>query len=169
VLGQGAARVDALRVQRAVRQAAERGTAADVGHLEPRAFLGAHRHHRDVAARHQPEALERRHRHQPRDHAGRAVEVAAVRHAVQVRADHHARRVPVAPRQRHVRVRREVPLHAETKPLRRRGRRRVRALLAGAVGVARHARLVQAVAPQRIEQRDGHRALRRHRFADLGR
>lgn len=104
---------------------------------------------------------------QARDHARRPVEIPAMRHAVEVRADHHARRFGVASRQGHVGVRREIPLDAQPEPLRRRHRRPVRPLLAGAVRVARHPRLVGAVAPQRVEQRLGQAALRRHRLVDI--
>ncbi len=87
VLGQRAAGVDAAHIQRAVRQRAECAAAADVGDLEPDALLGADAHHRDVAVGCGASLLQRRHGDQAGDHAGGAVEVAAMRHGVEMRAD----------------------------------------------------------------------------------
>ena len=49
MVGQRAAGIDAAHIQRTVRQRAEAAAAADIGNLEPDAFLGANAHHHDVA------------------------------------------------------------------------------------------------------------------------
>ena len=75
VVGQRAAGVDATRLQRPVRQGAQRAAAADIGHLEPDALLRPDAHHDDVAGRLDSHALQRGDRGQPRDHTGGAVEI----------------------------------------------------------------------------------------------
>ena len=110
-----------------------------------------------------PSRLQRVDRGEPGDDAGRAVEIAAVRHAVEMRADDHPLRRPVAPRPGHVEIGRRVPRDLEAEVARRPLDGRVRALLAGAVRVARDTRRVQAVAAQRVEQPGGEGAARRHR------
>jgi hypothetical protein len=80
VLGQGAPGVDAPRVERPVRQGTERASAANVGDLEPNAFLGADAHDGEVAGQGDAALAERGDRGEARDNPGGAIEVAAVRH-----------------------------------------------------------------------------------------
>ena len=83
VLGQCAVGVDAPHIQRAVRQRAKRAAAADIGDLEPDALLGADAHDGEVAFERDAGALQRRDGDEARDHAGGAVEIAAMRDGVE--------------------------------------------------------------------------------------
>ena len=80
VFGQGAPGVDAPHVERPVRQGTERAPAADVGNLEPDAFLGADAHDGEVAGWGDAALAERGDRGEAGDNPGGAIEVAAVRH-----------------------------------------------------------------------------------------
>ena len=153
MFGQRAAGVDPPHIQRAVRQHGEGAAAADVGDLEPDALLGADAHHREVVVQRDAGALQRRDGDEAGHHAGGAVEIAAVRHRVEMRADNHALRIGVAAGQRHVEVGGGVVLDAQAELLSNRGHRRMRALFARAVRIARHARFVEAVAAKLVEQR----------------
>ena len=82
VFGQRAPGVDPPHIQRAVRQRAESAPAADIGDLEPDALLGADAHHRQVVVQRDAETLQRRDRDETGDHAGRTVEIAAMRHRI---------------------------------------------------------------------------------------
>ena len=86
-------------------------------------------------------------------HAGGTVEIAAVRDRVEMRADNHALRICVAAGQCHVKVGRGVMLDAQAELLRNRGNRRMRALFARTIRVARYARFVETVAAKLVEQR----------------
>jgi hypothetical protein len=101
---------------------------------------------------HDARALQRRDSDEARHHAGGTVEIAAMWHGVEMRADDHAFRRRVAAGQRHVEIRRCVMRDAEAKPVRDRGHRRMRALFARAIGIARYAGFIQAVATQPVEQ-----------------
>ena len=90
--GEGAAVSIRARVERPVRQGAERRPAADIGDLEPDALLGADAHDGDVARRRQPERAQRRDGGEAGHHAGGPVEVAAVGHGVEMGADQDRRR-----------------------------------------------------------------------------
>ena len=118
MVGQGAAGIDSADLQRAVGQRPEAAAAADVGNLEPDAFLGADAHHHDVAVRRQAHRAQRAHRRQSGQHARGAVEVAAMRHRIQMRADHQHRRRPVAPGQGHVQIGRVVVTDFQPEALR---------------------------------------------------
>ena len=167
VLGQRATGVDAAHVQRAVRQRAERAAAADIGDLEPDALLGADAHDGEVAIQRDAGALQRGDGDQPRHHTGGAIEVAAVRHGVQMRADDDSLRRWIAAGERHVEIGRGIMLDAQTEPLRNRRHRRMRPLFARPVRVARYARLVETVTSELIEQRCREFALPCHRCCEI--
>ena len=108
VVGEPAAVIDPPRLERAVGQGAQGRAAADIGDLEPDALLGADTHHGDVAAGLDARVPERGYGDEPGDHAGRPVEIAAMRHAVEMRADDDFRRVAISTWQRHIGVGRSV-------------------------------------------------------------
>ena len=118
-------------------------------------------------ARRDAGALQRRDRDEAGDHAGGAVEIAAMRHRIEMRADDDALRGRVAAGQRHVQIGRGVVLDAQAQPLRGRGHRGMRALFAGAVRDRAYARFVEPVAAQLVEQCRRQFALLRHRRNDI--
>ncbi len=142
VICQRAAGVDPADLQRTIRQGAEAAAAADIRHREPHALLRSDSHHDDVASRRLVQRLQHGNRRQPSQDAGRPVEVATMRHRVQMRADHHRWCRTVAPRQRHVQIGRVVVGYLQPQRLGRSGDCRVRPLFPVAVGVTRHARLI---------------------------
>ena len=76
----------------------EGAAAAQIGDVEPGRLLGANAHDGQVAGRHVAGAAHARQHAQAGDDAGGAVEVAALRDAVEMRAHHDARCGAVAPR-----------------------------------------------------------------------
>ena len=166
MVSQGAAGIDAADVQGTVGQRAQAAAAADVGDLEPDAFLGADAHHDDVALGLQIQRAQRRHGDQSGEDAGGTVEVAAMRHGIEMRADDQGRRRAVAARQGHVKVGGGVMTDVKTKchgSLRDGG---VGALLTGSIRIARDARFIEAIAAQLIEQVLNQRALGSNGLAD---
>ncbi len=162
-----ALRVATASLQRPIGQGAERGAAADVGNGEPDAFLRADCHDGEIARRGEAAASQRIHRHKPRDHPRRAVEIAAMRHRIEMRADDDARGGAVAPGPSHVEVSRCIPRDVEAELACRLLDGCVRPLLAGAVRVAGHARFVGSVTPESLEQLGGKYAARAHCFDDF--
>ena len=73
----------------------------------------------------------------------------------------------ITPRQRHVEIGRRVVFDAQSKLLRRRGHRGMRALFTGTVRIACYPRFVQSVAPQLVEQCTRQFTLRRYRVPDV--
>ncbi len=153
VVGQGAAGVDTADVQRAVGQGAEAAAAADVGDLKPDAFLGADAHDDDVAFGRQVQGPQGADGCQAGEDAGGAVEVAAMRHRIEMRADHQGRRGAVAAGQGHVEVGGGVVADLQLHGFGGFGNRGVCPLFAGAVRVAGDAGFVQAILAQLVEQR----------------
>ena len=100
-------------------------------------------------------------------HAGGAIEIAAVRDRVEMRADNHALRIGIAAGQRHVEVGRGVALDMEAELLSNRCHRRMRTLFAGAVRIARYARFVEAVAAKLVELRCRQFTLCRNRRREI--
>ncbi len=156
-------------LQRAVRKHAERRAAADIGDAEPAAFLGPHAHDGNVLRRRVAERLERADRRQAGDDAGGAVEIAALRHRIQVRADHldRLRAIPAGPG--HVGVGGGVLRDLQAQPasdLRHQG---VRRLLAFAVARARDAAHVDARRAKTVEHLRGEIGLRLDGGDEFGR
>ncbi len=104
VIGQATTGIGARDIQRPVRKRAESPTATDIRYLKPDALLGAHAHDGDVARRCQTHPLDGPNGHEPGHDARGAVEIAAVRHAVEMRAGENWRQRAVPARQRHVGV-----------------------------------------------------------------
>ncbi len=161
MVGEGAAGIDAFGLQRALGQRPEGAAAADIGDLEPDALLRAHPHHRQVAPRGHAQSPERSQRDETRHHAGRAVEIAAMGHAVEMRAhqDRRGRRIAAAPGR--IGVERRVGGHCE--PRRCGGLREdaVAEILARAIGVAHDAGVSGAALGQPRKEALGEAALRR--------
>ena len=65
MLRQGPPGIDARRLQRTLRQRAQRGAAADIRHLKPDALLGTDPHHHHVARRSHTQPLQRAHGNEP--------------------------------------------------------------------------------------------------------
>ncbi len=167
VFGQCPIGVDAAHVERAIRQRAECAAAADVGDLEPDALLGADTHHGEVAIQRDAGVLQSGDGDEPRHHAGGAVEVAAVRDRIEMRADDDSLRLRIATGKGHVEVGCGIMLDAQAEPLRDSGHRRMRSLLARTVRIARYARFVEPVTSELVEQRCREFALSRHRRGEI--
>lgn len=90
VSGQRASAVEAPHgVERGRRQQPEGRTAADVVRGEPGHLICADRHGDNVAARRPPEAAQAHQDAERCEEAGCPIEIAAVRHGIEMRAGHH--------------------------------------------------------------------------------
>ncbi len=158
-----AAAVGDVRPERAVRvaprclqcaswQAAERRPAADVGHLEPHALFGADSHDGEIAGGRDTHPLQGVDRDQSGDHAGGAVEIATMRHRIEVRPHDHPLGVAVPAGPCHVEVGRRIAADAQVQPAGRLLDGQVGPLFARAVRVAGHAVAVETVTAERIEE-----------------
>ena len=104
MLGQRAAGVGAPDLERVRRQKPERSLRADVGIGKPSALLGADAHHRNILRRHETGALPRCHDGHAGDYTGSTVEIAALRHRVEMRGNQKRPGAGVAALQRQVEV-----------------------------------------------------------------
>ena len=84
VVGEGAAGINPPDIQCTVGQRAQAAATADVGHLEPDAFLGPDAHHDDVAFGCQVHGAQCGHGCEASQHTGGAIEVSAMRHGVEM-------------------------------------------------------------------------------------
>ncbi len=98
VVSERAAVVYPPRLQRAVRQHPERGARTDVGDFEPNAFFRPYCHRGHIARWRDVQRLEGLDRNKPSHDTRRAIEIAAVRDRIEMRAQHDARPIPVASR-----------------------------------------------------------------------
>src|SRR6266403_574140 len=131
----------------------ERASAAQIGDVEPGGLLRADRHHGQIVIGHESCALHRREHGYAGDDSRRAVEVAALRHAVEVRTHDDARRAAVSSGQRHRQVTDRVDGDFEPCGVGRRPGDVVRRLLAVAVAVAHDAAAAARGTAQGFKQR----------------
>ena len=169
VFGERASAVRPPRLQRAVRQHAERCARADVGDLEPNAFLRPYCHRGHVARGRDAQRFQRLRRNKSGDDARRAVEVAAVRDQIKVRAHHDSRPSSVMSGKRHEEVRRVIVALLEPEPRCPFPDDLVGELLARPVGVTGDARQfrVETARTQLLEERGNLRLLSPHRSLDI--
>ena len=168
MLRQCAARIDAFRIERTLRQSAQCRTAAYVGDLEPYAFFGPDAHCGDIASRPNREILKNRDRDQSGEHTRRAVEVAAVRYAIEVGTHKNARRSPIAPRDGDIGIGSSVAANLESRALAMFQQDAMPPVFALAIGVPGYARLCAISLGKTREERFHHAALRRDgRLDDL--
>src|SRR6266404_1432943 len=123
----------------------ERAAAAQIGDVEPGGLLRADRHHGQIVIGHESRALHRRQHGYAGDDSRRAVEVAALRHAVEVRTHDDARRAAVSSGQRHRQVTDRVDGDFKPCGVGRRPGDIVRRLLAVAIAVAHDAAAAASV------------------------
>ena len=101
------------RVQRLGRQQAEGRATADIMSRKPRHFLGTNRHQRNAAARSRAASSQPGQHAEADGDAGGAVEISAMRHCVEMRADHDDRQRGIKSGQRHVKIAGEIDARLE--------------------------------------------------------
>jgi hypothetical protein len=111
---------------------------------EPHRLLGPDAEDDEVTRGPKSRVHQPRGKREPHRHAGRAVEIAAMRHAVEMAADHAGRQRPVTPRQRHHQRADGIDRDLKAEAFGKRAGLFVRHPLARAVARARHARRVCA-------------------------
>ncbi len=104
MIGKAAAGIHAHDIDRPARKRTKGAAATNVRYLEPDALFGAYGHDGDVARGRQTHSFDCRNGGQSSHHACCAIKIAAMRHAIEMRAGDHRRQRAVAPRQRHVSV-----------------------------------------------------------------
>ena len=163
VVRQGQPGIRAAAFQRIRRQDAERRAAAEQAEAEPDRFLAAEGGDGDVRGRGEARGVQGRDGGERRDHARRPVVVAAMAHAVEMRADQDARRRAIRARPGHGEVAGGVLRHLEPEAPRLPDRERMGGVLALIEGVARDAGRVGADLGQAVEHRLHARAFIRQR------
>ena len=129
--------------------------ASQIRDVEPSGLLGANRHYGQIEIRYDCRAVHRRQHAQPSDDPRCAVEVAALRHAVEVRTDDDARCAAVPSRQRHRQVPNRIDRDLEPHGVCGRPGDVMSCLLAGAIAVAHDAAAAARRAVERFKQRSG--------------
>ena len=134
---------------------AEGGMGADIGAVEPGGFLGPDGHDGDVAAWLKAIHAQARERRESGHNPGGAVEVAALRNRIHMRADDQPRQRAVSARQRHIEVEGRIGLDFEAEALGRAARQAMGKCFALAIGRANDAAPDTGAGGELVEQRPG--------------
>ncbi|MNU87514.1 hypothetical protein D3C71_772980 [compost metagenome] len=155
-------------VEFASRETSECGSAADIGSPEPGAFLGADRHDGDIAWRTDAGADITGDDREAKKHAGRAIEIAAHRHGIEMRSDEDARTL-FAALHRHVEIAAGIGRYFKAELARLAAHHVMGDLFAETIGGAGDAAIGAGAASKLVEQPFGERDIHRGGVAEHGR